>query len=378
MNTLKLLCQCISPIQNTEITHSEIYSPELDWESIVFCSGQHLSTPALWFHLNKRGILPTLSSEIQDYLKLVYDLNLSRNYKIINQLCSLLPDFNAAGIEPLLLKGIASLINDLYESPGIRVLGDIDILIPEEKLSIASDIMRQQGYSVALPIQQHQEVMPEHHHLPGFSHKDQPVRVEIHRHPVALKYSAWVNRESAREECSTIQLNAGIVKLPSPEFRLLHNFCHCQLTDKGYLKGYVNARQLLEWVKLREHYDTEFDWVSIQQKVKSNHSIAAWGGYVLAAEHFFSQAIMPNTPILTPSRLFLCRQQWRQRHSLYQKTNDKLFFLFSQLTVAISTLIFNFQRGPKYFFNMIVFMCRLLFSLEWHKKKWRQLKGVND
>lgn len=375
MNTLELLCQCISPVQNTETILSEIHSSEVDWEPIIFCSGEHLVTPALWFHLNKKGILPALDSDLQEYLKLVYDLNLSRNHKILNQLGSLLPDFNAEGIEPFLLKGIASLVSDLYESLGIRVLGDIDILIPEEKLSIANDIMLQQGYSFT-PSIHHQGVTTEpFKHLPGFIHKDQPVSVEIHRYPVALKHRAWVSQQSAWDKCSPIYLKTGVVRLPSPEFRVLHNFCHCQLNDRGYLKGYINARQLLEWVKLRECYDDKIDWVSIQKKVKLNHSIAAWGGYVLAAEYFFSQAIMPNTSIPVFSRLFIYRQKWRQHSLLYQKTNDILISLFSFLKLAISTLILNFRLGPKSFFNTVWFMCKLLFSLEWHKKKWKAFKS---
>ncbi len=373
--TLKFLCQCISPAQNTEKIFSEINSTEFDWESMIYCSGQQLVTPALWFYLKKKEILPLLNQQHQDYLQLIYDLNLSRNNQIKEQLLTLLPAFNAAGIEPLLMKGIASLLGELYESSGIRVLGDIDFLVAEDKLHIAKKIMLQLGYTYTpFPFQ---EIVEEHKHLPGFVHNDQPVAIEIHRYPVALKFNGWVNIASAGDKSTQIFLKTGTVRLPSPEFRLLHNFCHCQVGDRGYFRGYISVRQMLEWVKLREMYEHEFNWGEIQERVEKNRSIAAWGGYILAAERYFSQPVVEDTELSFLANFFIYRLQWAEQYAWSWKINlivDRIVYYAEK---TLSTVVFNFKRGPKYFVKTILFLFKQLFSLQWIKAKYKIFKTFN-
>ncbi len=373
--TLKFLCQCISPPQNTEKIILEINSPEFDWEPVIYCSGQQLVTPALWFYLKQKKILPLLNQQHQDYLELIYDLNLSRNNQIKKQFFALLPAYNAVGIEPLLLKGIASLVEELYESSGIRVLGDIDILVDEDKLHVAKSIMLEQGYTYTpFPFQ---DIVEEHKHLPAFVHKDQPVAIEIHRYPVALKLSGWVNNAAAWSDNTQISLKTGSVRLPEPEFRLLHNFSHCQIGDRGYFRGYINVRQMLEWVKLRDKYDYELDWVKIQERVEKNRSTAAWGGYILAAERYFSQPIVEHTKLPFLAKVYINRLYWAEQYAWIWKINlvvDRLVY-YTQKT--LSTLVLNFQRGPKHFVKTILCLFKQLFSLQWIKAKYKIFKTFN-
>jgi hypothetical protein len=340
---------------------------------VIYCSGEHWVTPALWFNLKKKGFLPQLNLEMRNYLELIYDLNLTRNQGITKQLLALLPDLNTAGIEPILLKGISSLIGELYESPGIRVLGDVDILIPEKKLAVATQIMLDHGYSYT-PIL-HKEIVKEHKHLPAFIHDDQPVAIEIHRYPVALKYNGWVNYESAWKDSTKVLLKTGTVVLPTPEFRLLHNFCHCQLGDRGYVKAYINARQMLEWVTLRDRYEKEFNWLSIQERVANNDSLAAWGGYLLAAKRYFSQAMITNTQIPFLARFFIYRQQWGVKYAGYWKINcilDQMHFFIEE---AYSMMIFNFKRDPQSVVKVLKFIFSRMFSIQWYKNKVFRTRG---
>ncbi len=372
METLKLLCQCIAPIQNTEVILAEINSPDFEWEPVIYCSGQHLVTPALYFYLKKKKIFPLLNQELRDYLGLIYDLNLSRNKKIKEQLLALLPVLNTAGIEPLLLKGIASLLGELYESPGIRVLGDIDILVSKDKLNAAKNILLAQGYTFT-PFR-FQDIVGENKHLPAFIHNDQPVAIEIHRHPVALKHSEWVNNLSAWKNSTQIFLKTGVVRLPTLEFRLLHNFCHCQIGDRGYLRGYINVRQLFEWVKLRKEYEGEIDWIGINKKVDKCRSFTAWGGYLLSAEKYFSQPLVANTKLPFLTKFFMHRLKWNEKHEWSWKINLIVDWTFYYTEKIMLLLFFNFQRGPRAFIKTIKFLFIELFSLNWLKEKIKLLR----
>lgn len=371
MDTLELLCQCITPINNKELLLSEVSTPGFNWEPVVYCSGQHLVSPALWFYLKQKNILPMLNQELQDYLELTFELNLTRNQAIKEQLFLLLPDFNQAGIEPLLLKGIASLIGGLYDSTGIRVLGDIDILIPQDKLKTAKNIMIEHGYRYT-PFP-HQDIVTEHRHLPAFLHTNHPVSIEIHRFPVATKHNGWVNNQSAWSGSKQISTKAGVISLPSPEYRLLHNFCHCQLGDRGYVRGYINARQMLEWVTLRNKYGTEIDWISMQKRAELNGSTAAWDGYLLAAEEYFSQKMTAHTKLSLLTHFFMFRQRLGIRYSWFWHLNlvqDKIFAYMQD----IKTILFlNIKRGPDSFIKALWFISkRLLFHI-WSKTMGKSL-----
>jgi len=373
MDALEVLCQCISPVQNRQEILLIVDSPSFNWDPVIYSSGQHLVSPALWFYLQQKELLPLLNTEQQEYLKLVYDLNLSRNAQIKNQLFLLLPDFNAVGIKPVLLKGIASLLGGLYETSGIRVLGDIDILVPEEKLEIAKNIMLDHGYTYT-PFP-NQDIDVEHRHLPGFVHKQHPVAIEVHRFPVAEKYFGWVNSTTAQSGSVPLSLEAGVVRLPSPEFRLLHNFCHCQLGDRGFFRACINARQMLEWVKLRDKYEAEFDWVSIQQKVSKNYAVSAWAGYLLAARKYFSQEIIAKTQTPPLAKFFMYRLQCGERHTVCWRLNliiDRLFYYGER---ALSILSLNFHRGPRAFFKAFRFLLVRNFSIKNLKEKYKVFRS---
>ncbi len=373
MDALKVLCQCISPIQNRQEILSIVGSSDFNWDHIIYSSGQHLVSPALWFYLQQKEISPLLNTEQQEYLKLIYDLNLSRNNQIKNQLFLLLPDFNAGGIEPVLLKGIASLLGELYESPGIRILGDIDILVPEEKLDIAKNIMLDHGYTYT-PFP-NQNIDVEHRHLPGFVHEKYPVAIEVHRFPVAEKHFGWVNSTAAQNDSTQLSLEMGVVRMPSPEFRLLHNFCHCQLGDRGFFRACINARQMLEWVKLRDKYETEFDWVSIQQKVGENSAVSAWAGYLMVAEEYFSQEMIPETQTPLLAKFFMYRLQCGERHAMCWKLNLVIdrFFYYGERSLSILSL--NFHRGPRAFFKMFRFLLLRIFSIKSLKEKYKVFRS---
>ena len=48
---------------------------------------------------------------------------------------------NAIGIEPVLLKGAAHLVGGVYPAPSLRVVGDLDVLVPEERVKTAAETL---------------------------------------------------------------------------------------------------------------------------------------------------------------------------------------------------------------------------------------------
>jgi len=52
-------------------------------------------------------------------------------------------------VEPILLKGAIALLPDQYPGAEDRVIGDLDLLLPVDRIDEASEALRKTGYRVA-------------------------------------------------------------------------------------------------------------------------------------------------------------------------------------------------------------------------------------
>lgn len=90
---------------------------------------------------------PLIYRRFEDNLtcKSVYRHTWAQNQSQLFQLKTLLPRFQNEGIVPCLLKG-AALIAKYYRDPGLRVMGDIDLLIPRFQIHRAHALLLQEGW----------------------------------------------------------------------------------------------------------------------------------------------------------------------------------------------------------------------------------------
>jgi hypothetical protein len=70
------------------------------------------------------------------------------NQRLFRLLASTLDQFRAAGIPTLVLKG-AALVPLYYEDPGVRGMGDFDVMVPEREFSSACTLLRREGWAPA-------------------------------------------------------------------------------------------------------------------------------------------------------------------------------------------------------------------------------------
>jgi hypothetical protein len=76
--------------------------------------------------------------------------NLKRNLRFANELLRLLDLFGPSGIQAIHFKGPA-LAWSLYETPGLRSMSDLDLLVPERDVSRAVGVLLSDGYRRADP-----------------------------------------------------------------------------------------------------------------------------------------------------------------------------------------------------------------------------------
>ena len=178
---------------------------ELDWNIFVEeCNRQHVA--AVCFKNLKNYFYEMTPTYVLESLQKQYDYNKKRNHALLLENHRISRKLHEAGIPCLSFKGV-SLISLAYGDIGLRRVGDIDLLIPREKVYNVTEVLRMLGYDqfvknldsdrkLRVPnLYSHEWRMRWHHHIlefsrPALSSNDELdyFYVEIHitlNHPTA-------------------------------------------------------------------------------------------------------------------------------------------------------------------------------------------------
>lgn len=110
------------------------YLEKVDLKTIDHLSGTFL--PLVYRNLNEHGVCKSVYRHTWTYNNLQF-FKLKKTLEILH----------GASIETCLLKG-AGMVAGYYLDPGLRVMGDIDLLVPREKIKQAIDLMRSSGWTI--------------------------------------------------------------------------------------------------------------------------------------------------------------------------------------------------------------------------------------
>ncbi len=251
----------------TEELRAELARETLSWEEVVAFASEALLTPVLGHTLSEKGFFDSIEADLVHYFRAVLVLNRERNERLLRQVAAVAGELNRIGVEPVLLKGLANLVTGVYPHPGTRVIRDIDLLVPEERLMDCADALLHAGYQ---PLEARPPGVPAiswfNCHYPALKHPAHGATVELHRQILpghlpdllpaaeilAAAYPAPVAEES-------------VVHVPSLEHRAIHLVAHAQLKHANLLTGAIDLRALDDWVrmaaagtldyvKVREHF----------------------------------------------------------------------------------------------------------------------------
>jgi hypothetical protein len=129
-----------------------------DWKLLIEMSSFDFVTPSLAGCLHGQ---PGVPREIRDYLDAVLTLNGQRNELLLEALSRIVAALNAIDIEPVLLKGCARLVEGDYPQSNMRILGDLDVLVPMNRATDAYAALMANGFGEI-----EDDWAPDHHHLP--------------------------------------------------------------------------------------------------------------------------------------------------------------------------------------------------------------------
>ncbi len=287
------------------------------WDSFVKIGSSHYVIPALYYKLKQRDYLSLLNDELVCYMEEIYNQNLKRNINLVKEVNEISNLFRSNNIDHVFLKGAALLSSIYKESLGIRMIGDIDVLIKNDQILKAKSLMENHGYKFIdgpfLPF-----IDPEKH-LNRMIHKKKIFAVELH-----FRISNKIKFDCDKVIKSKKNLNN--IFIPNTNDLLYHMIINFQVNDYGSLKAHFHFRTLFDVINIS---NTQPDL--IKQVPNSLHVKKI-------------QVVLKNLNIInykTPLNLSFFETRFRLINTIYffSLINDFLFDIFNIISVSPLTRI---------------------------------------
>jgi hypothetical protein len=135
---------------------SQLLKQEIDWVYLFQVALHHGTLPLLFWNLNKLGS-DDIPKVALTQLKNAFHAIAQRNLYITGELLRLLNLFQNVGIRAFPFKGPA-LAAAAYGNLSLRHFGDLDILMPQEDILRAKEILVLQGYHAKLDLTESEEL----------------------------------------------------------------------------------------------------------------------------------------------------------------------------------------------------------------------------
>lgn len=245
---------------------STIGSPKLPWDVVLDTAIQQKIAPAFWVALRKRELAGLLPPAAREALFKLHLLNTFKNKSLKDQAIEVIGSLNALGVEPVLLKGGASLFAPTFDDPGARVMADLDLLVPAEAARACWEALRAARYQ---PLEDHPAFAIDydlHHHLRPLYRPNAHGAIEIHREGLPESAARALPTSLLWEQAETVANPFGIkLKIPSPSHRILHNVLHSDWINGTHARGLVALRSLHELVAVQAAHGAAIDWSMIER-----------------------------------------------------------------------------------------------------------------
>jgi len=314
------LCQCLQQFdkkRHLSQQHKAIQNLKPDWYQVTSLADTHYVLPSLYYQLQEKRLLQFLPEDIQISIADIYTLNRSRNDRIRREIHRIAGLLNPAGIEPVFIKGSAAMLMDLYDEPGLRIMGDVDLLLRKNEILTCTELMRSVGYA---PIEG--LYLPDadgHYHGFPLVHDNHSIRFEIHER---LANDPVLESESIINDSVQIQIKDRVVRIPSKEHFAINNILHHQVYDGGMENEELLLYQLLDLYTIREKYERQLDWKAVGAFF-TDHSLQEPFCFSMdMLKKYFNQRIPGKIPFSLN-----CRIRYRQNRNRFQKLIQQLKFI---------------------------------------------------
>jgi len=355
------LCGCLS-LDQSQARRDElrrtVNSGAIQWEIFIKVASENMIAPAVLDAFRNKGIEDALPSDVIDFFDGIAVLNRLRNEKIRAEALQLAKVFNDLNVIPIFLKGGANLMSGLYANPAHRVMVDLDVLVPVDRLSDCVAGLAGKGYNILVD-----NDFPAHHHYPPLARPNAAASVELHVEPLDKPYRSLLDPSEIFDEA--VMLHQGLAKLavPSPQCRLIHAIAHTQLANHSYIYGQLPLREFVDFALFDQSYKHAIDWKRIVKRFSDFGAATALAFHLLAAERLLDVRIDENVGVPAMAKVFYRRAEWQTDHPKWLIFSIKLLRPWLLLWRSFSHPILK-QR-----------LFRNLRDRAWYSRQWRIMRG---
>lgn len=221
-----------------------------DWQRLIAVAHRGFVASQLYVALKRRGLLVYVPAELRDHLEAFHALNTARSDHMREALFEAIALCNSLGVEPLLLKGSLALLPDALAEERVRIMCDLDILLPLDALEqCQGEMQRQLGYRAAEDGRPWERL----HHAAPLMHPTQNCVVELHREPMPLRLRPLLAATDLWSWSVPVCVRNHRFRIPDATRRFAHTLIHA-------FKGHPDLRQLYDLALLRAKTLDSLDW----------------------------------------------------------------------------------------------------------------------
>jgi Uncharacterised nucleotidyltransferase len=249
----RILAERVQGGEASDELRATVHSTKVDWERVVGIASSHFVLPAMAAALRDLGLLRAVEDELAAFLEAVHAANLERNDDLRDELAAAVRILNRAGIEPVLLKGAIRLVDRLYPDQGWRMLRDLDLLVPDARLTAAGRAFEEAGYA----------------RVEDGAFRRATGICQIDPHTVLFDGSRQVRLLRAVDVLAAshpLAFGDLTVRIPSVEHQLVHLIGHGQLRHCGHAIGRICLRDRLEAAALSHWGREAVDWQAVSRR----------------------------------------------------------------------------------------------------------------
>src|SRR5690625_165427 len=268
----------------------------IDWDVFIDLAMHHRIYPVLYVRLKRLSIDVDIPPFVMEALHRQYKRNTFQMLHFSAEMESLSQLLMKHQIPLLFLKG-PILGDDLYGDISLRTSGDLDVLIPMDKLIYTEEILSQAGYKKVDYIKTVLNDWKWRHHHVAYVHPIKKIRLEVHwrLNPGPAKepslYDLW-----ERKSQSTLT-DSAIYMLGNEDLFMF-------LATHGARHGWSRLRWLLD---IHQLMNKELNWQMINKQFKTYHYSHISGQTLILAANLLGTKIPDELKAtLTNRRLVNC------------------------------------------------------------------------
>jgi hypothetical protein len=272
--------------------------PTTDWMAILELANRSLVTAQLSRLLDGSSEKESIPEDVRVFLLEVRARNRERNRRLIAQLHEAVRALNGAGIEPVLLKGIA-LWASRADVEFDRILADIDLLIRPSEVERAISALTDAGFALTARYPGNDV-----HVVAEFGRPTDVGLIDLHQRPPGPPGVAEI--ENLAAYCIPAILDGSRALRPCAAIQIFFLVLHDQFHDGDYWRGGMDVRHLLDIAELSRPHQVA-DWALIERLCATPLVRNALETQMIAAKRFATAAI----PERFTERRWTQLQHWR-------------------------------------------------------------------